>query len=62
VSSGKILFPGTGLLFIVWETFAMMQGMPYEQLPVTFEEVKFLRATSLMKNQDVILSISIHRS
>lgn len=40
----------------------MMHGLPYEQLPVTFDEVQFVRATSLVKNQDVTLSISIHKS
>lgn len=39
----------------------MMQGVPFEQLPVTFEEVKFLRATNLMKNQDFVLSICINK-
>lgn len=38
-----------------------MQAKRPEEVPVTFEEVKFLRATSLMKNRDVILSISIHK-
>lgn len=58
---GKNLFPGTGLICLVWETFAMMQGVHFENLAVTFEEVKFLRATSLQKTQDITLSISIHR-
>lgn len=59
--TGKVLFPGTGLIFLVWETFSMMLGYPHEELPVTIEDVKFLRATSLFKNQDVMLSISIHK-
>lgn len=58
---GKILFPGTGLLVLVWETFSCMQGIHYTNLPVMFENVQFLRATSLMKNRDVILSVSIHK-
>lgn len=38
-----------------------MHGFKYEETAVVFEEVKFLRATSLAKNQDVILGISIHK-
>lgn len=53
--------PGTALICIVWETFAGMQAKLPEDVAVTFEEVKFLRATSLTKNRDVILSISIHK-
>lgn len=55
------MFPGTGLMCLVWETFAMVHSMYFEDLPVTFQDVKFLRATSLMKNKDVILTISIHK-
>lgn len=48
-------------MFLVWETFSMLHGKHYESFPVILENVKFLRATSLMKNKDVILSISIHK-
>lgn len=61
-STGKVLLPGTCLIVMVWETFAMLHGMRHEELPVVFEDVQFKRATSLMKNQDVILSISFHKS
>lgn len=39
----------------------MLHGKSYENFPVTLENVQFLRATSLMKNKDVMLSISIHK-
>lgn len=58
---GRVLFPATGWIVLVWETFAMMIGMAYENVKVIFEEVRFLRATSLNKNQDVLITISIHR-
>lgn len=61
IIDGKILFPGTGWLYLVWETFGMMMGIHHTKLKVIFEDVKFLRATSLLKNQDVLVTVSIHR-
>lgn len=61
IIDGRILFPATGWIFLVWETFAMINGMPHEELPVIFENVKFLRATTLQMNQDVFVSINTQR-
>lgn len=58
---GRVLLPATGWIVYVWQTFASMIGMPFESVKVMFEEVRFLRATSLNKNQDVLITISIHR-
>lgn len=57
---GKILLPGTAILVFVWESLSMMNNTNKEDFPVIFEEVKFLRATTLKENQDVILHISVH--
>lgn len=40
----------------------MMVGVPQMNLKVVFEDVKFMRATSLQKNQDIIVTIAIHRA
>jgi fatty acid synthase, animal type len=61
-STGKVLFPGTGYLFLVWETFALMLGVPQMNLKVVFEEVKFMRATSMQKDQDISVTIVINRA
>ncbi|KAL7042296.1 hypothetical protein ACKWTF_001098 [Chironomus riparius] len=61
IIDGKVLFPGTGWLYLVWENFGKMMGIKHTNLKVVFEDVKFLRATSLSKNQDVVVTISIHR-
>ncbi|XP_070494680.1 fatty acid synthase-like [Chironomus tepperi] len=58
---GRTLFPATGWIFLVWETFSMMIGAHYEKVKVVFDDIHFLRATSLTKNQDVLITISIHR-
>ncbi|CRK94451.1 CLUMA_CG007958, isoform A [Clunio marinus] len=62
IIDGKVLFPGTGWLFWVWESFSMMMGVPQMNLKVMYEDVKFLRATSLQKNQDIYVTINIHRA
>lgn len=56
------MFPGTGWLFLVWETVSLMFGVPQMKMKVVFEDVKFLRATSLQKNQDILVTIAIHRA
>lgn len=55
------MFPGMGWLFQVWETFALMYGVPQMSMKIVFEDVKFMRATSLQKNQDILVTIAIHR-
>jgi fatty acid synthase, animal type len=62
IIDGKVLFPGTGWLILVWETFSMMMGVPQNEMKVIFEEVKFIRATSMQKNQDISVTIAIHRA
>ena len=61
IIDGKVLFPGTGWLYLVWESFANMMGVKQEKLKVIFEDVNFIRVTSLAKNQDVIITVSILR-
>ena len=61
IVDGHVLFPATGWIFLVWETFSMMIGAHYEKVKVVFDDIHFLRATSLTKNQDVLITISIHR-
>lgn len=56
---GRILFPATGYLVLVWKTFAKMQNVDYQKLPVVFETVKFQRATIMPKEGDVKFLINI---
>ena len=57
---GRVLFPATAYLFLAWETLAMMKGISYFMLNVEFEDIKFLRATSLTKDIEVELLVMIH--
>ncbi|KOX73549.1 Fatty acid synthase [Melipona quadrifasciata] len=55
----RVLFPATGYLIIVWKTYAKLHGTDYEKLPITFENVKFERATIMPKEGNVKFLINI---
>lgn len=61
VIDGRVLVPAATWIFLVWETFGMMNAIYHEKFPVIFEDIKLLRATSLKKNQDVIVTVNIQR-
>lgn len=56
---GRILFPATGYLALVWKTLAKLRGTDFELLPVVFENVRFQRATIMPKEGTVKFSITI---
>lgn len=56
---GRILFPATGYMFLVWKTLAKLRGTTYDKLPVVFENVRFQRATILQKEGSVKFLINI---
>lgn len=46
---GRVLFPATGYLCLVWKTLARTLGQNMEQVPVVFEDVTLHQATVLPK-------------
>ncbi|GBN00569.1 Fatty acid synthase [Araneus ventricosus] len=46
---GRLLYPAAGYLVLVWKALAEIKEKDVISLPVTFEEVKFHRATVLSK-------------
>ncbi|XP_012150604.1 fatty acid synthase 1 [Megachile rotundata] len=56
---GRILFPATGYLVLVWKTFAKLQNIDYEQMPVVFENVKFMQATIMPLEGEVKFAVNI---
>ncbi|XP_072754283.1 fatty acid synthase [Anoplolepis gracilipes] len=56
---GRVLFPATGYLLLVWKTLAKLRGTDFELLPVVFENVRFQRATIMPKEGTVKFSINI---
>lgn len=59
VIDGKILFPGLGHAFLVWETFAMMLGLHHTKIKVQIDDMKLHRATYLSESTDVNLCVMI---
>lgn len=57
---GRVLLPATLYLQLAWETLAMMKGPIFFDMNVEFEDIRFLRATALAKNQTVELNIMVH--
>ena len=47
VIDGRVLFPATGYLVLVWRQLARMNGQTYQQTPVRFDDVHIHRATIL---------------
>ncbi|XP_012261752.1 fatty acid synthase [Athalia rosae] len=56
---GRILFPATGYLTLVWKTFAKLQGNDFEKMPVILEDVQFHRATIMPKEGSVKFLVNI---
>ncbi|XP_039308272.1 fatty acid synthase [Solenopsis invicta] len=56
---GRVLFPATGYILLVWKTLAKLRGTEFERLPVVFENVRFQRATIMPKEGTVKFSITI---
>ncbi|XP_070073185.1 fatty acid synthase-like isoform X3 [Drosophila takahashii] len=61
IIDGKIIVPATCYLQYVWETFSLMyHGPSYMDVPVEFEDIRFIRATSMPVNGKVDLTVMIH--
>lgn len=58
---GRNLFPATGYLNLVWETIALRRGELQEGVAVCFEDIKFIRATNVPKDADLVMTIMIQR-
>ncbi|CAG2102302.1 unnamed protein product [Medioppia subpectinata] len=60
VIDGRVLFPATGYLYIVWQELAKQSSIPVTELPVIFANVHFLRATIIKEN--TVLTFKFHYS
>lgn len=59
---GRNLFPATGYLYLVWETVAMMLGRLIGDTAIVFENVKFIRATTIPKNDSLEIYVMVQRA
>lgn len=61
VVDGRVLYPATGYITLVWETVGMMRGELYTDVSVVFEDIKFLRATTFPKDGPVELTVVVQK-
>jgi len=61
VIDGRNLLPAMGYIDLVWQTVGMMKGSMYTIIPVVFEELNFIRAIHLSKNDAVRVRITIQK-
>lgn len=61
VIDGRNLIPPTAYLTLIWETFGMLREELYTEVPVVFEDVKFLRATTIPKKSAVELTLMVQK-
>ncbi|ERE67869.1 fatty acid synthase [Cricetulus griseus] len=56
---GRVLFPATGYLYLVWKTLARNLSLSLEETPVVFEDVTIHQATILPKTGTVPLEVRL---
>lgn len=57
--AGRNLFPASGYLFLVWETFSIINNLELTLMRVCFENCRFIRATTVPKKCHFNLKINI---
>jgi len=57
VVEDKCIFPATGYLVLVWNTIANILQIDCNQLPIQFNDVKFLNMTHLSRDKNVVLEV-----
>ncbi|XP_066251999.1 fatty acid synthase-like, partial [Euwallacea similis] len=59
VIDGRILFPATSYLFLVWTVLADMHEIDIEKQSIVFENCRFLRACQLTRNAKNYLKLTV---
>lgn len=59
VLDGRNLLPGTGYIFLIWETISMLHRQ--RNVPVVMENIKFLRATHIPDQGSIELIITVQK-
>ncbi|XP_062548539.1 fatty acid synthase-like [Armigeres subalbatus] len=59
---GRILFPATGYLKIIWDHVAYLSHCDSDDFAIEFEDLRFLRATSIANGQTIRFMISVEEA
>ncbi|XP_042639485.1 fatty acid synthase [Orycteropus afer afer] len=57
--NGRVIFPATGYVYLVWKTLARTLGLVMDQMPIVFEDVVLHQATILPKTGTVSLEVRL---
>nr|XP_037286078.1 fatty acid synthase-like [Rhipicephalus microplus] len=57
----RVLFPAAGYLVLAWKSLAKKVGKPFDQVPVTFENISIHRATIIPKSGCVRFRVNVMR-
>jgi len=55
----KNLFPAMGYLFLIWEMITSLRKQEFTNVPVVFEDINFIRAVMLSRQNSIDLILSI---
>ncbi|EFN75819.1 Fatty acid synthase [Harpegnathos saltator] len=58
----RILLPVTSCLYEIWRTIGSLNGTDHKNIPIVFENIKFVRATHLSKRDKLELTLVIQES
>ncbi|XP_032690865.1 fatty acid synthase-like [Odontomachus brunneus] len=61
VIDGRNLLPATGYIQLIWKMVGMLEGKLYNNMPIVFEDVKFIRATLLPDQRAVQLTLMVQK-
>ncbi|CAL1290423.1 unnamed protein product [Larinioides sclopetarius] len=56
---GKVLFPATGYIYLVWETLALNKHKNFEEVPIVVERFKIHKPTVITQNLRMKFSVNI---
>ncbi|EFN88888.1 Fatty acid synthase [Harpegnathos saltator] len=58
----RILLPVTSCLYEIWRTIGSLNGTDHKNIPIVFENIKFVRATHLSKRDKLELTLVIQEN
>ncbi|KAG5675346.1 hypothetical protein PVAND_005256 [Polypedilum vanderplanki] len=61
VIDGKMIIPGAFYIYIIWKLFALMNSTDLNKMKITIKDIELARMTRVLSNEEVIITISVHR-
>lgn len=53
------MFPGSGYIYLIWDTVAFMHGKPINEVKIAMEDMRFLKMTAMPKDENLEFLIAI---